>query len=347
MTTRDTAAATTTAATAAATTATAAATATTRTVISDGVRLACTDYGGAGRPVLLLHGLAGHTAEWDSLARLLLPAHRVVAYDARGHGASDRHPTDVSRAAHVRDVVAVVGQLALDRPVLVGQSFGGLTALLAAAAHPDLAEALGPVRPIFAGPRRLARHLAALSESSKYIQYEDDPPPCDAPHQTPRAGPRRSTGQDLVLVEAGPRGPDPELPAKIGAWLDSWPVPFASADAATEFFGDGPAGRAWAAGLAEHPDGLRPRVDRDVMVACVAENAERSFWTEWDRVRCPALVVRGDAGWMPETEADEMRVRHPGTDVRVVPAAGHDVHLDQPRALHDAITEFLGQRNAG
>ncbi|MER8003803.1 ABC transporter permease, partial [Streptomyces sp. NPDC095613] len=33
--------------------------------------------------------------------------------------------------------------------------------------------ALGPVRPIFAGPRRLARTLAALSESSKYVQYED------------------------------------------------------------------------------------------------------------------------------------------------------------------------------
>ncbi|MFF1416838.1 alpha/beta fold hydrolase [Streptomyces sp. NPDC058280] len=92
---RDTAtaaAATAAAATAAATTA--AVTATTRTVVSDGVRLACTDHGGTGRPVLLLHGLAGHTAEWDSLARLLLPAHRVVAYDARGHGASDRHPTD-------------------------------------------------------------------------------------------------------------------------------------------------------------------------------------------------------------------------------------------------------------
>ncbi|WP_329381419.1 ArsR/SmtB family transcription factor [Streptomyces sp. NBC_01716] len=55
----------------------------------------------------------------------------------------------------------------------------------------------GPVRRISAGPERLPRRLAALSESSTYTQYEDDPPPCDAPHQTPRAHPRRSTGQDL------------------------------------------------------------------------------------------------------------------------------------------------------
>ncbi|MGW6307643.1 lysoplasmalogenase [Streptomyces niveus] len=57
----------------------------------------------------------------------------------------------------------------------------------------------GPVRRIFAGPGRPARHLAALSDSSKYIQYENDPPPCDAPHQTPRADPRRSAGQGLAL----------------------------------------------------------------------------------------------------------------------------------------------------
>ncbi|WP_405617689.1 DUF6233 domain-containing protein [Streptomyces sp. NBC_01508] len=39
------------------------------------------------------------------------------------------------------------------------------------------------------GRRRLARALAALSESSKYVQYENDPPPCDRTHQTPSAPP--------------------------------------------------------------------------------------------------------------------------------------------------------------
>ncbi|WP_354606243.1 UbiA family prenyltransferase [Streptomyces panacea] len=58
---------------------------------------------------------------------------------------------------------------------------------------------LGPVRWISVGPGRLARRLAALSESEsgKYVQYEPDPPPRDAPHQPPRADPRGSTGQGL------------------------------------------------------------------------------------------------------------------------------------------------------
>ncbi|MFD9872134.1 GlxA family transcriptional regulator [Streptomyces niveus] len=48
---------------------------------------------------------------------------------------------------------------------------------------------LGRVRKVPPGPRRLARHFAALSESAEYVQYAADPPPCDAPHQTPRAPP--------------------------------------------------------------------------------------------------------------------------------------------------------------
>ncbi|GHE42780.1 alpha/beta fold hydrolase [Streptomyces vinaceus] len=109
---------------------------------ADGVRLSCRDRGGAGVPVLFLHGLAGHAGEWDAAARHLAPHHRVVTVDQRGHGASERRPADVSRAAHVADVLAVTSQLGLDRPVLVGQSLGGHTAMLTAARHPDLVRAL-------------------------------------------------------------------------------------------------------------------------------------------------------------------------------------------------------------
>ncbi|MER5777356.1 alpha/beta hydrolase [Streptomyces sp. NPDC002039] len=113
-----------------------------RTVVRGGVRISCRDWGGSGPPIVLLHGLAGHAGEWDTLARNLSRRYRVVAVDQRGHGASERRPGDVSRAAYVADVVAVIGQLDLRRPVLVGQSLGGHTAMLTAAAHPDLLRAL-------------------------------------------------------------------------------------------------------------------------------------------------------------------------------------------------------------
>ncbi|MEU7388964.1 alpha/beta fold hydrolase [Streptomyces tanashiensis] len=132
-----------------------------RTLVRDGVRLSCRDWGeqgGSGPDTLLLHGLAGHSGEWDDVARLLRDAgHRVVALDQRGHGSSERRPADVSRAAYVADVVAVVEELGLVRPLLVGQSLGGHTALLTAAAHPGLPRALVLVE---AGPGRAEPDVA-------------------------------------------------------------------------------------------------------------------------------------------------------------------------------------------
>ncbi|WP_033258694.1 MULTISPECIES: alpha/beta hydrolase [Kitasatospora] len=112
---------------------------TARTVAREDVELHCRDWAGdpAGRPVLLLHGLAGHAGEWDALAGALAPGRRVVAVDQRGHGRSTRRPASVERAAYVADVLAVADALGLERPLLAGQSLGGHTALLAAAAHPD------------------------------------------------------------------------------------------------------------------------------------------------------------------------------------------------------------------
>ncbi|MFI6155968.1 alpha/beta fold hydrolase [Kitasatospora sp. NPDC051170] len=133
------------------------------TVVREGVHLSCRDRSGPGVPIVLLHGLAGHAGEWDALAAHLGGHHRLVAVDQRGHGASERRPGDVSRGAYVADVVAVVEQLGLHRPVLVGQSLGGHTAMLTAAAHPDLAGGLVLVE---AGPGRADPGLpAAIGEA--------------------------------------------------------------------------------------------------------------------------------------------------------------------------------------
>lgn len=261
-----------------------------RVVERDGVRLSCRDWGGSGSgpPVVLLHGLAGHAGEWDDLAQVLSPRHRVVAVDQRGQGASERHPSDVSRAAYVADVVAVGDQLGLHRPVLVGQSLGGHTAMLTAAAHPDLVRA-------------------------------------------------------LFLVEAGAGGPSPDIQANIGAWLDGWPTPFPSRSAAAEFFGGGPHGEGWAAGLEQRDDGWWPRFDRDVMVASMAELARRSFWGEWSGVTCPTLAVFGRRSFISPQEIDEMFRARPELRAASVPDAGHDVHLDHPAALRRLVRHFLDE----
>jgi len=253
----------------------------------DGTRIAYRDHSAHRPGILLLHGLAGHQGEWDDLTRrLLADGHRVVTYDARGHGASTRRPPTVTREACVADAAALIEQLALPPVTLVGQSLGGHTAMLLAAARPDLVAA-------------------------------------------------------LVLIEAGPERTPAETPAQIGAWLDNWPKPFKSFDAARDFLGH----EAWARGLDERADGWWPRVDRDVMVEMISDPTTRDYWPEWRRTTAPCLVVRGENGWMPEPEFHAMpAARKPLTELRTIPSAAHDVHLDQPERLHAEIRAFIDAR---
>ena len=94
--------------------------------------------GGGTRDWLLVHGLASNAQLWDPLARRLADAgHRVVAVDQRGHGLSDRVPFDDDPATSSADLVAVSQSLGLDRPIAVGQSWGGNVVLHLGATHPD------------------------------------------------------------------------------------------------------------------------------------------------------------------------------------------------------------------
>jgi len=91
---------------------------------------------------LLIHGLAGGAHEWRATAKHLVSSHRVLAFDQRGHGLSDKPSGNYSRDTYVRDAIKVVEQLALGPVVLIGQSMGGVNAMLVAARRQDLARAL-------------------------------------------------------------------------------------------------------------------------------------------------------------------------------------------------------------
>lgn len=107
----------------------------------DGTVLSYLVSEGVEPAVVILHGLAGSSREFLPTLHAL-PDRKVVLLDLRGHGSSTRTPTDLSRAAFVLDVVKVI-EAETNRPVdLVGQSMGAHTAMLVAAAHPNLVHKL-------------------------------------------------------------------------------------------------------------------------------------------------------------------------------------------------------------
>jgi pimeloyl-ACP methyl ester carboxylesterase len=99
----------------------------------DGVALHVQELGaGSERPcVVMLHGLLlGTLASWYfTAAPSVARSRRVVLYDLRGHGRSDRARTGYDAATMARDLGAVAERLG-DEPIdLVGHSFGALVAL--------------------------------------------------------------------------------------------------------------------------------------------------------------------------------------------------------------------------
>ena len=136
----------------------------------DGVTLALDDRG-EGTPVVLAHGLTA-TRRYVVMGSTTLQrsGHRVIAYDARGHGASAPAPAPDQYGYEElgRDLEAVLDGLGIERAVLAGASMGAHTLLWLALRHPERVAGLVVITPAYTGsepddPTRLAR-WDALSE---------------------------------------------------------------------------------------------------------------------------------------------------------------------------------------
>jgi pimeloyl-ACP methyl ester carboxylesterase len=106
----------------------------------DGLRIASLDWGGPGRPLLLMHPNGFCAGMWGPLAGRLGADYRCVAVDVRGHGGSDAPAADgdFSFRAAAGDIVPVLDALGLDEVVALGHSLGGACVILLDELRPGL-----------------------------------------------------------------------------------------------------------------------------------------------------------------------------------------------------------------
>jgi pimeloyl-ACP methyl ester carboxylesterase len=118
-----------------------------RFITVDGARLHYVEAG-QGPPILLIHGLGGQLRNFSyALLERLAETNRVILLDRPGAGHSPRI-ADYGIAEHAALVARFIEELGLDRPIVVGHSFGGAIALALALDHADLVGRLVLVAPL-------------------------------------------------------------------------------------------------------------------------------------------------------------------------------------------------------
>jgi pimeloyl-ACP methyl ester carboxylesterase len=93
---------------------------------------------GAGRPVVLIHGNPGSCQDWAQLYTPISARYQVIAFDRPGHGHSDRpNHRDITVDVQAQMLHTSLRELQVERPILVGHSWGGALALAYALEFPD------------------------------------------------------------------------------------------------------------------------------------------------------------------------------------------------------------------
>lgn len=157
---------------------------TSKTVDNDGVSLATRDYGGHGQALVLLHGAGMEQGSLAPLAEQLRGTFRVLTFDFRGHGRSERVPWTFASA--VLDLGAVAEAYGLGVPAVGGHSLGGM-----------VAAGYGLQNPTCPGVVNIDGH--GRGRVDQYVGYDEDDVRQQWAHQQARVD-RLTTGAGAIAV---------------------------------------------------------------------------------------------------------------------------------------------------
>jgi len=112
----------------------------------NGVRIHCEERG-SGKAMVWAHGLGGTCQEWEGVMEFFQDRYRAIAYDARGHGHSEKpdKPEAYSQDIMVEDMRGIMDALDINKAIIGGHSMGANVALNFAFRYPERCIGLIPV----------------------------------------------------------------------------------------------------------------------------------------------------------------------------------------------------------
>ena len=269
-------------------------------VIDLGVPVHYIDFGGSGAPMVLVHGLGGSAINWLGVGPSLARRYRVVALDLAGFGETPPVSGSTGLAGH-RDLLGrFLASVVAGPAIVVGNSMGGLLAMMEAAAEPARVSHLilaGPAQPT---PRRGRIDLEVLAVFATYAT-----PWLGAWYMRRRAarlGPEGLVREMLRLCCVDPSRVAPDVRAAHVALAAER---LARMPWATDVFLD---------------------ATRSLLSAL---RRRRRFFAMVDRVAAPCLIIQG-AGerLVPVAASRELARRRPDWTLEVFDGIGHVPQLE-------------------
>jgi pimeloyl-ACP methyl ester carboxylesterase len=145
-------------------------------IVANGARFNVQHLSDGDPTVVFLHGLVvDNSSSWYyTVANPVAQRSEVVIYDLRGHGLSEKPATGYTVEEQVDDLFAILDELGIDRPVhLVGNSFGGVLAVAAAAHRPERVAGLVLVEAHVAVDGWRQQMVGTLEFAGLFLDHDD------------------------------------------------------------------------------------------------------------------------------------------------------------------------------
>ena len=271
---------------------------------------------GTGKPLFLVHGIGSWSYGWRHIIEPLSKYFRVICFDAKGHGFSDKPLYSEELAHQSIEMERIIRALCDEPAVVVAQSLGAIITLALAENNPELFARLAVINvPIF--PKELPslwmRLLAALPLD--LVRAVDDLRLANT--FAPMLRQMIMFGRHEVVV-------DPEqITAEEVYWISYPYIELPNTITKT----------------AEDLQHAAQEIERSL------HNQPNIIYTIQDnlsKITCPTLVLWGEQDrWFPASNGEKLHARLPSSRLKILPNCGHDAAGGSPEAVNAAILEFL------
>ncbi len=275
------------------------------------------DFGGDGKPMLMVHGLGGNALNWMAVGPELAKRFHAIAIDLAGFGQTPLFHRSAAVGANQELVHRFVERVLGEPVLLMGNSMGGHIAILEASAHPRWVTECILVDPAVPGVHMRRPQPAMLGVAAAL----SIPGLAEAvfERRLRELAPETLVRQTLALVAADPSRVDPDV---VEAHVQ----------------------------LTRERGLLGPQNSRAFLQASRSlglRMADPRFWVRVKRVTSPTLVIHGSLDRLiPLAAARELVHRRPDWNLRVLEGVGHVPMMEAPHEFLAVLAEWLAYRIA-